>query len=139
MRGLDERSGSLFSYVDLEARVPDDRPLRGIREIVNGAFADLDGEFCVSARQLSGLSPKYTRLTTHVGPTALIQECRDLLVAIKNNNGNLRRKLLYPTLKSWPHRRIESPDMTPQRQAQSLRTTVTISGRVRPRCLSVRP
>jgi len=28
MRGLDERSGSLFSYVDLEARVRRDHPLR---------------------------------------------------------------------------------------------------------------
>ncbi|MDX8498654.1 IS5/IS1182 family transposase, partial [Mesorhizobium sp. VK4C] len=35
MRGLDERTGSLFSYVDLEARVRRDHPLRVIREIVN--------------------------------------------------------------------------------------------------------
>jgi len=41
MRGGDERSGSLFSYVDLEARVPADHPLRSIREIVNGALLDL--------------------------------------------------------------------------------------------------
>ena len=34
MRGLDERSGSLFSYVDLEARVRADHPLRPIRAIV---------------------------------------------------------------------------------------------------------
>ncbi len=31
MRGSDERSGSLFSYVDLEARVRVDHPLRVIR------------------------------------------------------------------------------------------------------------
>ena len=31
MRGGDERSGSLFSYVDLEARVGKDHPLRIIR------------------------------------------------------------------------------------------------------------
>jgi hypothetical protein len=30
MRGTDERSGSLFSYVDLETRVPKDHPLRAI-------------------------------------------------------------------------------------------------------------
>ena len=46
MPGLDERSGSLFSYVDLEARVPQDHPLRAIREIVNAALADMDGAFC---------------------------------------------------------------------------------------------
>ena len=41
MRGSDERSGSLFSYVDLEARVRGDHPLRMIREIANAALSDL--------------------------------------------------------------------------------------------------
>jgi hypothetical protein len=41
MRGTDERSGSLFSFVDLETRVPKDHPLRAIREIANGALLDL--------------------------------------------------------------------------------------------------
>src|ERR1039458_6302217 len=45
MRGTDERSGSLFSFVDLETRVPKDHPLRAIREIANGALSDLSGEF----------------------------------------------------------------------------------------------
>ena len=45
MRGGDERSGSLFSYVDLEARVGKDHPLRTIRLIVNEALAVLSGEF----------------------------------------------------------------------------------------------
>ena len=45
MRGGDERSGSLFSYVDLEARVGEDHPLRIIRGVVNEALAALSGEF----------------------------------------------------------------------------------------------
>jgi transposase len=45
MRGGDERSGSLFSYVDLEARVGKDHPLRTIRTVVNEALAALSGEF----------------------------------------------------------------------------------------------
>src|SRR5579863_2721306 len=45
MRGSDERSGSLFSYVDLEARVRRDHPLRVIREIVNAALNDLSKAF----------------------------------------------------------------------------------------------
>ena len=45
MRGSDERSGSLFSYVDLEARVRGDHPLRTIRELANAALADLTGDF----------------------------------------------------------------------------------------------
>ena len=44
MRGGDERSGSLFSYVDLEARVGRDHPLRKIRSLVNEALAILSGE-----------------------------------------------------------------------------------------------
>ncbi len=45
MRGADIRSGELFSYVDLEKRVPDKHPLRKIRQLVNDVLAGLDGEF----------------------------------------------------------------------------------------------
>ena len=45
MRGSDERTGSLFSFVDLEERVPQRHPLRKIRQIVNEALTSLDGEF----------------------------------------------------------------------------------------------
>ena len=45
MLGADERSGSLFSYVDLESRVRRDHPLRPIREIANAALSDLGGDF----------------------------------------------------------------------------------------------
>jgi hypothetical protein len=51
MRGSDERSGELFSYVDLEDRVPAKHPLRLIRRIVNEVLVALDSEFtkCYSA------------------------------------------------------------------------------------------
>lgn len=45
MRGGDERCGSLFSYVDLEARVGKDHPLRAIRILVNEALGALAKEF----------------------------------------------------------------------------------------------
>lgn len=45
MRGTDERSGDLFSYVDLEARVRPDHPLRTIRVLVNEALAALAVDF----------------------------------------------------------------------------------------------
>ena len=45
MRGKDETSGSLFSYVDLEDRIPARHPLRKIRQVVNDALASRDGEF----------------------------------------------------------------------------------------------
>ncbi|MBB4397163.1 IS5 family transposase [Bradyrhizobium sp. ERR14] len=45
MRGGDNRTGELFSYVDLEARVRRDHPLRAIRTLVNEALAALEREF----------------------------------------------------------------------------------------------
>ena len=45
MRGGDGRSGALFSYVDLEDRVPAGHPLRLIRAIVNEALAALSADF----------------------------------------------------------------------------------------------
>jgi transposase len=45
MRGSDAASGALFSYVDMEARVPVAHPLRTIRTIVNEVLDALDTEF----------------------------------------------------------------------------------------------
>ena len=45
MRRTDERSGSLFSYVDLEARVPQNHPLRAIRALTNATLAEMSGDF----------------------------------------------------------------------------------------------
>jgi transposase len=45
MRGSDTRSGELFSYVDLEQRVPARHPLRKIRQLVNDVLVGLDAEF----------------------------------------------------------------------------------------------
>jgi len=45
MRGSDEGTGALFSYVDVESRIRRDHPLRHIREIANAALVALDGDF----------------------------------------------------------------------------------------------
>jgi transposase len=45
MRGSDSRSGSLFSYVDLEKRVRRDHPLRSIRQFANAALEALSDDF----------------------------------------------------------------------------------------------
>ena len=44
MRGGDEGSGELFSYVDLEKRVRSEHPLRAIRAIVNATLAALEAD-----------------------------------------------------------------------------------------------
>jgi transposase len=45
MRGTDKVSGSLFSYVDIEDRVPARHPLRQIKRIVDDALVSLDADF----------------------------------------------------------------------------------------------
>src|ERR1700757_4897537 len=45
MRGADQRSEGIFSYVRLEQRVPADHPLRAIRDLVDAALKDLSRDF----------------------------------------------------------------------------------------------
>ena len=45
MRGGDEQTGELFSYVNLEKRVRSDHPLRSIKGLVNDALVALEQEF----------------------------------------------------------------------------------------------
>jgi len=45
MRGQDQSSGSFFSYVDLEERVPAKHPLRIIRGVVNDVLESLSSNF----------------------------------------------------------------------------------------------
>ncbi|MDR3472284.1 MAG: IS5 family transposase [Devosia sp.] len=52
MRGSDSRSGSLFTLVDLEARVRPDHPLRAIRRFADAALEALTADF---SRLYSGL------------------------------------------------------------------------------------
>jgi transposase len=60
MRGADERSGSMFSYVSLEDRVPADHPLRAIRGITD--------------RALERLSPRLGSLYIHFGRPSIPPE-----------------------------------------------------------------
>jgi len=45
MRGEDRTSGALFSYVDIEARIPARHPLRAMVRVTNTALAELDRAF----------------------------------------------------------------------------------------------
>jgi transposase len=60
MRGGDERTASLFSYVSCEARVPAGHPLRAIRAIVDEA--------------LEALSPAFDRLYSRIGRPSIPPE-----------------------------------------------------------------
>ena len=58
MRGSDMRSGELFSYVDLEKRVPEHHPLRLIRRIVNEVLAGLDRDHVARQQAARGASKR---------------------------------------------------------------------------------
>lgn len=45
MRGTDEMTGALFSFVDIADRIPARHPLRNIRQVVNDALASQIAEF----------------------------------------------------------------------------------------------
>jgi transposase len=60
MRGADEQPGSMFSYVSLEERVPQDHPLRAIRRITD--------------RALERLSPRFGALYVHFGRPSIAPE-----------------------------------------------------------------
>jgi len=46
MRGQQDRSGSLFSYVSIEDRIPENHPLRRIRRLADQALDRLNPTFC---------------------------------------------------------------------------------------------
>jgi transposase len=60
MRGADEQPGSMFSYVSLEERVPQDHPLRAVRRITD--------------RALDRLSPKFDMLYVKFGRPSIPPE-----------------------------------------------------------------
>jgi transposase len=45
MRGEDRADGALFSYVDIEARIPTQHPLRAMRRLTDATLVELDRSF----------------------------------------------------------------------------------------------
>jgi hypothetical protein len=70
MRGTDEKSGSLFSYVDLGGWIPVKHPLLKIRRVVNHALSGTASRSHRSRRGLRHASPGIE----HGAPELLKQE-----------------------------------------------------------------
>ena len=92
MRGADEQSGSMFSYVSLEERVPADHPLRAIRRITD--------------RALERLSPRFGTLYVQFGRPSIPPEklLRALLLQILytvRSERMLMEQLNYNLLFRW--------------------------------------
>lgn len=60
MRSKDESSGSVLSYIDLEARVPQGHPLRAIRELTNETLSEMSAvlEAQYARRGRPGIAPE---------------------------------------------------------------------------------
>jgi transposase len=92
MRGADEQTGALFSYLSPEAMVPKDHPLRAIRPLVNAALARL--------------SPDFTRLYAPTGRSSIAPEklLRALLLQAfysVRSERQLMEQLTYNMLFRW--------------------------------------
>jgi transposase len=92
MRGADERSGSMFSYVSLEERVPHDHPLRAIRRLTD--------------RALERLSPHVGTLYVNFGRPSIAPEklLRALLLQVLytiRSERQLMEQLDYNLLFRW--------------------------------------
>ena len=92
MRGEDRTSGALFSYVDAEARIPANHPLRAMRRLVNAALAGLDATF-------SGLYENFGRPS--IPPERLLRAMMlQLLYSIRSER-QLVERLEFDILFRW--------------------------------------
>ncbi len=67
MRGDEQQQAAMFSYINLEQRVPAEHPLRAVRQMVDQALRDLSAHFdtlyarggrpSIPPEQLSSLLP----------------------------------------------------------------------------------
>src|SRR5258708_7636221 len=92
MRGHDEQTGHLFSYLSPEQRVPADHPLRAIRQMTD--------------RALARLSQKFTRMYSTIGRPSIPPEqlLRALLLQVLytvRSERMLMEQLEYNLLFRW--------------------------------------
>lgn len=92
MRGTGEASGSLFSYVALEARIPGRHHSRNTRQIVNDALSSLDGE-------ISGLSIDFGR--PWIAPERLIRASLIQILFSVRLERQLMEQMEYNLLFRW--------------------------------------
>ena len=104
MRGSDNQSGSLFSYVNLEERVPARHPLRKIKAVVDVALNDLDAEFAPLDAQFGRPSIAPERLLR----AALVQ----ILFSIRSET-QLMEQVNYNLLFRWLGLLIDQPVWVP--------------------------
>jgi len=87
MRGQRERSGSLFSYVSIEERIPDSHPLRRIRKLADQALDRLNHTFCelYAAEGRPSVPPEQLLLASLLQPFYGIRSKRLMLEQLNYN------------------------------------------------------
>ena len=92
MRGDDELVGSMFSYVPLERRIPQDHPLRPMRAMVDEALRGL-------SRRLSGLYARTGRPS--IAPERLLRALLIQILYSVRSERMLMEQLEYNLLFRW--------------------------------------
>lgn len=92
MRGADVTSRSLFSYVDVESRIPARHPLRVMRDLVNASLSSMDG----ALKALYSLEGRPSIPPEHLLRATLLQ----LLYTIRSER-QLVERLQYDLLFRW--------------------------------------
>ncbi len=92
MRGSDQQNGSLFSYVNLEERVPARHPLRKIKAVVDPALASLDAD--LSALYASEGRPS-------IAPERLLRAALVQILFSIRSERQLMEQLEYNLLFRW--------------------------------------
>jgi transposase len=90
--GRTRRAGSLFSYVDLDVRIPARNPRRKIRQVVNDALASLDAEF-------EALYTNFDRRS--ILPERLIRASLIQILFSVRSERQLREQMEYNLLFRW--------------------------------------
>lgn len=87
MRGRNGRDDGLFSYVRLEERIPQDHPLRAIRNLADEALAGLDGTFeaMYSAMGRPSIAPEMLLRATLLQAFFSVRSERQLMEQIDYN------------------------------------------------------
>ena len=101
MRGHDEQTHHMFSYLSPEQRVPADHPLRAVRALTDHALKTMSRRF-VGLRSLSA-SP---RPTTYWTPSSKSSNQPDGFARCQEVSGLYSREARSQALDSWVNSRV---------------------------------
>ena len=110
MRGSDERTGSLFSYVGIEGRLRPDHPLRAIRALTDETLAAMEREL---AALYSGIG------RPSIAPQMLLRAMLLQAFYSVRSERQLMERMEFDLLFRWPH-----PELVEGRRAGRRRAGV---------------